>query len=111
MFILSNNYENRVKTYCEPLGVEYFPMALKPSTKVLRTILKNNKLKKKEMIIIGDQFVTDILVGKRFKIKTAFVEPIKDKDLKVTAVNRFIEKIIINSLEKKDKFIRGRYYG
>ena len=43
-------------------------------------------LKKEEMIIIGDQIVTDIISGKRFKIKTILVDPLGVKDLKITVI-------------------------
>ena len=32
------------------------------------------------------------------------------KDLKITSFNRFLEKRIINRLEKKNKFKKGEYY-
>ena len=48
--------------------------------------------KKKEMCMIGDQIVTDVLAGNRFKIMTILVDPLGEKDLKITGLNRKIEE-------------------
>lgn len=58
------------------------------------------------MVIIGDQVVTDILVGNRKKILTILVDPILNHDLKITGFNRMVEKI----LNKKNGIIKGQYY-
>ena len=62
------------------------------------------------MCIIGDQIVTDILAGNRYKIKTILVDPLGEKDLKITGLNRKIEAIIVKRYEKKGIFERGEYY-
>jgi predicted HAD superfamily phosphohydrolase YqeG len=38
------------------------------------------------------------------------VNPISKKDRKVTWINRFIEKIIMFVLNKRDLFKKGKYY-
>ena len=63
------------------------------------------------MCIIGDQIVTDVLAGKRFRIKTVLVDPLGEKDLKITGLNRKIEAKIIKRYEKRGLFERGKYYG
>ena len=45
--------------------------------------------------MIGDQIVTDILSGNKFKIMTILVDPLGKKDLKITGLNRAIETKII----------------
>ena len=63
------------------------------------------------MVMIGDQIVTDILAGKRYKIKTILVDPLGKKDLKITGLNRLIENKIVKYYGKRDLFERGKYYG
>ena len=63
------------------------------------------------MCIIGDQIVTDVLAGKRFHIKTILVDPLGEKDLKITGLNRKIEAKIVKRYEKRGLFERGKYYG
>lgn len=109
--ISSNNTKRRIKPYLEELGIEGTSWSMKPSIKSLIYIKAKYKLHKKEMCIIGDQIVTDILSGKRFHIKTILVDPLGDKDLKITGLNRNIEAKIIAKYEKRGLFKRGKYYG
>ena len=109
--INSNNTKKRLKPYLEELGIDGIAWGLKPSIKGLIIIKSKYKLKKKEMCIIGDQIVTDVLAGKRFHIKTILVDPMGEKDLKITGLNRKLEKKIIKYYEKNGVFERGKYYG
>ena len=104
IFISSNNTQQRIDPYLEDLGIKGVAWSLKPSTRSLRKIRKNEKLKKDEMVMIGDQIVTDILAGKRYKIKTILVDPLGKKDLKITGLNRLIENKIVKYYEKRDLF-------
>ena len=56
--------------------------------------------------IIGDQFFTDILFGVRAGYKTLLVDPLGEKDLRVTWFNRRIERI----MKKRINFKDGEYY-
>ncbi len=110
VLISSNNTKERLKPYLEDLGVGGVAWSLKPSTRGLRKIKKDYRLKKKEMVMIGDQMVTDVLAGNRFRIMTILVDPLGEKDLKITGLNRKIEEKIIRRYVKKGVFERGRYY-
>ena len=102
--------KSRLKPFEEALGIDSVSFALKPLTKGLRQVIKKYHLKKSEMVMIGDQIPTDILSGKRFKIMTILVEPLAVKDLKITNLNRFIERRLIKKYEKKGLFQKGDYY-
>ena len=110
VLVCSNNTKKRLAPYLKELGIGGVAWSLKPSTRGLRKIRRNHRLKKKEMCMIGDQIVTDILAGKRFKIMTILVDPLGEKDLKITALNRSIENYIVKKYEKRGKFKRGNYY-
>lgn len=110
IFIASNNYMGRIRPYMEDLGVGGVAFCMKPSTRGLRKIARNYNIKKKEMVMIGDQIVTDVLAGKRFRIKTILVDPLGKKDLKITGLNRYFEDKIIRKYEKRGEFRRGNYY-
>lgn len=110
ILISSNNTKKRLKPYLEELGIDGVAWSMKPSIKSLIYIKTKYKLKKKEMCIIGDQIVTDILAGNRYRIKTILVDPLGEKDLKITGLNRKIEAIIVKRYEKKGIFERGEYY-
>lgn len=110
ILIISNNTKRRVSPYLKDLRIGGISYGLKPSTIGLRRIKRKYNLKKKEMVMIGDQIVTDILAGNRFKIMTILVDPLGLKDLKITGLNRKIESKIIKKYKKKGKFERGKYY-
>ncbi len=110
IFISSNNTRRRINPYLKDLGVGGISLSMKPSTRGLRLIKKNYKFNKNEMVIIGDQIITDILAGRRYKIKTILVDPLGDKDLKITGINRKLESRIIKRYEKRGLFERGKYY-
>lgn len=110
VFIITNGNGKRAKPYRDKLNIHIISMAMKPFTKGLKELSRKYKFKKSEMVMIGDQLVTDILSGKNFGIKTIFVDAMAEKDLKITKLNRFIERRILNRYKRKDIFERGRYY-
>lgn len=111
ILICSNNTKKRLKPYLKDLGVGGVAWSMKPSTRGLRKIKHNYHLKKNEMCMIGDQIVTDVLAGNRFRIMTVLVDPLGDADLKITGLNRKIEAKIIKKYTKAGIFERGKYYG
>lgn len=111
IIICSNNMKRRIKPYLEELEVDGTCWSMKPSTIGLSRIKNNYHLDKKEMCLIGDQMITDILSGNRFHIKTILVDPMGEKELKITSVSRKIENKIIKHYQKKGIFERGKYYG
>ena len=110
ILINSNNTRSRLTPYLNELGVGGYSFALKPSTRNLAKIKKTYNLKKKEMVMIGDQIVTDILSGNKFKIMTILVDPLGEKDLKITGLNRQVEAKIVRYYQKRGVFERGKYY-
>ena len=110
VIICSNNSKSRLKPYMEDLGVDGVAWSMKPFINGLVRIKRKYKLKKKEMAIIGDQIVTDIFAGNKFRIKTILVDPLGIKDMKITFFNRKVEDLIVRIYTKRGKFERGRYY-
>ena len=106
VFIASNNKKSRVRRIGEYLGVHGFYSVIKPTKKIRKLLLHKYDTKMEEVAMIGDQLVTDILMGNRLNMLTILVDPMGKKDLKVTYLNRLIEKRIM----KKINFIRGNYY-
>lgn len=102
----SNNKIKRVKDVGKYLGIHAFYSVGKPSKKIKKLLLRKFDILMEEVAIIGDQIVTDILMGNRLGMLTILVDPIENKDLKVTYFNRWLEKIIL----KKIKLNKGNYY-
>lgn len=108
--VISNNTRRRVEYYCNQLEVDFVPNALKPFTRALRKIRKKYSLDKDKMVMIGDQIMTDIITGNKFKIKTILVDPLSNKDLKITSLNRYLEGKVIKKLTTMNILERGKYY-
>lgn len=108
--IVSNNYRKRISAFCEPLGVPFISFAMKPLPFCFSRIQKNYGLEKQAMCMIGDQLMTDVLGGNKYGIFTILVDPLGEKDLKITTFNRYVENKKIKKLSKLNILERGKYY-
>ena len=106
IFIASNNYKDRVRKVGDALGVHAFYLVRKPSGKIKKLLLKKCTVEMNEVAVIGDQIMTDINMGNRLGMHTILVDPMGEKDLKITFFNRCAEKIILKFIKLK----RGNYY-
>ncbi len=107
--IFSNNTKKRVKVFADKLGVSYISLAMKPSLKGVRKILKENSCQKEELAIIGDQLLTDIRMGTKGIIYTILVDPLSNEDLKITKVHRLCEHFIYKKYKRENLLERGKY--
>lgn len=106
VIVASNSRKKRVISFCEPLECGKFYFSLKPLSFILKKIKKKYNINYKNMVIIGDQLLTDIFLGNRFNLLTILVDQINKYDLNKTKFNRKIEKII----KKKYNFKEGEYF-
>ncbi|WP_099158575.1 YqeG family HAD IIIA-type phosphatase [Virgibacillus ndiopensis] len=101
--IISNNNQERVKFFSEPLDTPYVFSARKPLSRAFKTAAKEMKLKKTEIVVVGDQLLTDVLGGNFAGFYTILVVPIVQTDGKMTRINRKIERRILNYMRRKGK--------
>lgn len=101
--IISNNNQERVKAFSEPLDTPFVFSARKPLKRAFKTVAKKMELKREEIVVIGDQLLTDVLGGNRAGFNTILVVPIVQSDGKMTKINRIIERRILNYFRKKGK--------
>jgi hypothetical protein len=101
--ILSNNKLERVKAFSDPLGTPYVYSARKPLGKAFKKVAKEMKLPKEEIVVIGDQLLTDVLGGNLAGFYTILVVPIVESDAKITQFNRKIERRLLNYFRSKGK--------
>jgi uncharacterized protein len=99
--IVSNNNERRVKAFSDPLNIPFIHKARKPMGKAFLKAVKNMNLKKEEVVVIGDQLLTDVLGGNRSGFQTILVVPVASTDGFFTRINRRIERRIMESLKRK----------
>lgn len=99
--IVSNNNENRVRIFSDPLNISYIPAARKPLRRAFNQALQQMELKKEETVVVGDQLLTDILGGNRSGFHTILVVPVAQTDGLMTRFNRKVERRILNWFRKK----------
>jgi uncharacterized protein len=99
--IISNNNELRVKAFSDPLQIPFIFRARKPLTTAFYKAAKQMNLKKEEIVVIGDQLLTDVLGGNRGGFQTILVVPVAQTDGWATKFNRFVERRIMNWFRKR----------
>lgn len=106
--ILSNNKAVRVERVAKVLHLDYVSRALKPTTIGFKKACKKLNLSTDEIIMVGDQVMTDIWGANLAGVRNVLVKPILDTDAWNTRFNRFVELHIMNYMIKKDSDMRWR---
>ena len=99
--IVSNNNELRVKSFADPLGIPFIYRARKPMGKAFLKALHTMDVKREEVVVIGDQLLTDVVGGNRIKLHTILVLPVAKSDGFFTRFNRLVERRIFKALKRK----------
>lgn len=103
VYVLTNNHGSRIETFMKNFpGTSYGSHALKPYAFKIRKILKRfNVTNYDEIIMIGDQLVTDILCANRLKVDSVLLKSIsRESEHLYTRINRAREKHIVKKLYK-----------
>lgn len=102
VLILSNGNRNRVEKFAVPHNLKFIHSARKPLMKNFHLGLRMLSVTKKEVVMIGDQLMTDVLGANRVRVDSILVLPIKDKDGYATFLNRRMERIVMKWMNNKD---------
>lgn len=99
--VVSNNNEDRVGAFCEPLHVPFIHRAKKPLRTAFKKAAEQMGIRLEEAVVIGDQLLTDVFGGNRGGFHTILVTPVSQSDGINTKINRFIERRIMAVLKRK----------
>ena len=102
-YIASNNTSKRVSLYGKELGITVFSGLMKPFSGPLKKLIERQGFKKEEVVLIGDQVLTDVKAGNKAGIMTILTEPISEGDIIWTRFNRVFEK------KKRKKILSENY--
>lgn len=91
--LYSNATQRKIKKLELVSGLPGVPKAFKPSVKEIPKALKMLNLRREEVVMIGDQWCTDILSGHFAGIVTILVEPLTLRDWWGTKILRAIEMV------------------
>lgn len=103
--IVSNNNELRVKSFADPLGIPFIYQARKPMGRAFRKALKLMDVSREQVVVIGDQMLTDIFGGNLNKLHTILVLPVAKSDGFFTRFNRLVERRIMKRLKDKGQIM------
>lgn len=93
--LISNNKEERVRTFNDEVQVQYIYNARKPSRKGYQKAMDTIGTNKDNTIFIGDQIFTDVYGANRAGLKTILVKPIHPKEEIQIVLKRYLEKIVL----------------
>lgn len=110
LVIISNNNHSRVARFISDLGVPFYHAARKPLKKTFIKLLADYNIDTSEVCLIGDQIMTDVYGANRMNIMSILVDPLAQRDIFYTKINRVMERSIIKKLEKINQFKVGEYY-
>ena len=96
LLIISNNSNMEyIKKAQEQIDFPVIAPAKKPCTKVSKEFLNIHGISPKEMVMVGDRPLTDILFGKFLGCKTILVDSISwQEETKIVRLARALEKIV-----------------
>ncbi|MBR2615994.1 MAG: YqeG family HAD IIIA-type phosphatase [Clostridia bacterium] len=101
--LVSNNSPDRVRIFNESLGLFAVPDAHKPLKRALRPVLEQFGLRGEELLLVGDQLLTDVLAARLHGAYAAVVQPIKKKENRFFRFKRFLEKPFVRIYYKRKK--------
>ena len=104
---LSNNKEQRVKDFNEPIGAKYLYKAGKPKASGYLAAVEKMGCRAEEAVFVGDQVFTDIWGANRAGIRSCLVMPIDTSTDEIQIVlKRKLEKIVLKSYLKEHSIIK-----
>ncbi len=99
--VVSNNNHERVKKVVDKFGIDFESRAMKPFTLGIDRALKRFGVQKNEVVMVGDQLMTDIRAAKRAGIRSILVKPLVVSDAWVTQFNRWRERRMLKKIIAK----------
>ena len=106
---ISNNVEERVHRFAQGLHVPCYPFAMKPLPKTYWKMLKEQKVDKQEVAVLGDQLMTDILGANFVGLHTILTAPVVTRDLSFTKFNRIFEGLVFKLLKATKRLVKGEF--
>jgi len=101
--VVSNNRGKRVRTYAGDLNVEYINSAMKPFAYKIKKFMKSKNAINDEVMLIGDQMITDVGAANAAHIKVVLTDKIVKEDQWTTRFNRLFGSMIRRRHTRKGK--------
>ena len=99
--VVSNNKHDRVERAVANFHVDFVSRAMKPFTKGINEAIERYHFNREEVVMVGDQLMTDIRASHRAGIRSILVKPLVKSDSWVTKFNRWRERRMWKRLKKR----------
>ena len=99
--LMSNNKEERVKSFAGEVGSAYLYKAGKPLKKGYIKAMEITGTTAVDTLFIGDQLFTDVWGAKRCGIHCVLTKPIDPKEEIQIVLKRYLEKFVLKEYEKR----------
>lgn len=108
LVVVSNNSHRRVKKAVAALKLPFISRALKPLSGGIRRAMRQYHVTKDEVVMVGDQLLTDVAAANFSGIRSILVKPIIESDAWNTKINRFFERFVMSAMRKKHPELKFR---
>jgi HAD superfamily phosphatase (TIGR01668 family) len=99
--VVSNNKHSRVERAVDKFGIDFVSRAMKPFTRGINIAINRYGFNREEVVMVGDQLMTDIRAAHRANVKSILVEPLVKSDAWITKFNRWRESRMMKKIEEK----------
>lgn len=93
--VCSNAKANRLASFSASIQLDCISDARKPSPHAIRNYMIENNISSEEIILIGDQLITDILAARRAGIVAILSKPISKNEIFLVRLKRPLERLLI----------------
>lgn len=109
--LISNNDEERVRTFADPLSVQYVYKAWKPARRGYQEGMEKLGTDLTNTLFVGDQIFTDIWGANRAGMYSILLDPIDPKEEIQIILKRLPEKLVKRLYRKKKHLGRREFDG
>lgn len=99
--VVSNNSHDRVQRAVEHFHVDFVARAMKPFTRGIDKAIDRYGFDRSEVVMVGDQLMTDIRAAHRAGIRSILVKPLVTSDAWNTRFNRWRERRVMAKIAEK----------
>ena len=103
--LVSNNTGKRVSSYANGLGIDYVWGAKKPFPCKLKKEMEKRNLAPDDVMLVGDQMMTDVLAAHNAHIRVVLTEKIVKEDQWTTHINRIFDRPIRKYHRKRGNLV------
>ncbi|WP_179395673.1 YqeG family HAD IIIA-type phosphatase [Lacticaseibacillus absianus] len=99
VMVVSNNKHERIARALATLDLPFVARALKPLPVGIDRAVRQLGLNKSDVVMIGDQLLTDIAAAHTAGVRSILVRPLIESDAWNTRINRFFEGFVLRAMK------------